>query len=248
MRAGPSPRASTTDMSRPATRPIAVTTPYQKVLRTIVWRDAAVSTPLMRRGLSAQQAVGHQHPDGAPPAFRDQTRHPAGEQGEALSDDADVPPELAAAAGRRWLHRKRVAVESARVPFERGLDGMEQIVDLGRAEVAIDLAAERRDRSVGAGDESEHALARLDEGLVPHVAVADRAWRLGVAGDIEALAAHQSHARIVEAGGEPGERVRPEERVGVGEDQEIARSDRDPAIQGQRLSGARLLADEPDPT
>src|SRR5439155_7945175 len=35
-----------------ATRPIAVTTPYQNVLRTIVWRDAAVSTPLMRRGLS----------------------------------------------------------------------------------------------------------------------------------------------------------------------------------------------------
>src|SRR5256885_13327796 len=47
--------------------------------------------------------------------------------------------------------------------------------------------------------------------------------------------------------GEPGERVRPEERVGVGEDQEITPRDRDPAIQGQRLSGARLLADQPDP-
>src|SRR5256885_16932241 len=47
--------------------------------------------------------------------------------------------------------------------------------------------------------------------------------------------------------GEPGERVRPEERVGVGEDQEITPRDRDPAIQGQRLSDPRLLADQPDP-
>src|SRR2546426_468611 len=146
-------------------------------------------------GAVFHRCLASRRPHGAPPMFRDQTRHPAGEQGEALSDDAHVPPELAAAAGRRWLHRERVAVEPTRVPFERGLDRMEQIVDLGRAEVAIDLAAERIDRPIGTGDESEQALARLDEGLVPHIAVAYGAWRVSIARDVEALATHQSHAR-----------------------------------------------------
>src|SRR5262249_57910777 len=100
-------------------------------------------------------------------------RQPAREQGEALRDDAHVAAKLAAAVGRRGLHRERVRVEAALVTFERGLDRMQEIVDLGRVEVAVDLTTEPIDRAVGARHESEQALPALEERLVADVAVAD---------------------------------------------------------------------------
>ena len=120
---------------------------------------------------------------------------------------------------------------------------MQEVVDLGGGEVAVERAAQRVDRAVGAGEEAQPGLTGLERGLEPHVA-ARRHARVA-AGAIQTLAAHEPHAGVGEGRGQPRDRVGGEERVGVREHQHLAARGGDAAVERGRLAGAWLLAHEP---
>jgi hypothetical protein len=163
----------------------------------------------------------------------------------ALGDDAHVPLELLPAAGRGRLDRVRRRREARQRAGEDRLDGMQQVVDLVGLEVRVETATHRVDGAVGAGEEAQRALAHLDRGLVAGVGAGDHA-RVDVDGSVEPLAADHAHERIGERRGQRGERVRREERVGVGEDQHVAARRGHAAVQGRRLPGPRILAQQAD--
>src|SRR6266850_4322019 len=111
----------------------------------------------------------------------------------ALRDDPHVAAELLAAVLRGRLHRLSTGVKAAAIAGQADLDRMQEVVDLRGGQVAIERAAERVDRAVGAGEEAERGLAGLEGGLEAHVAAGGHA-RVA-AGRVEALTAHEADAR-----------------------------------------------------
>src|SRR5260370_37825789 len=88
----------------------------------------------------------------------------------ALSDDPHVAAELLAAVPRGRLHGHRVGVETAAIAGQADLERMQEVVDLGGGEVAVERATRRVDRAVGAGEEAQTGLTGRERGLEPDVA------------------------------------------------------------------------------